>query len=72
MNKLISVTLIAGMIAAVSACGGDGKDSADRAKEAQKTIQEGVQKEKAMVEGMVKAGENLEKKMTEQKEETKK
>jgi hypothetical protein len=31
-----------------------------------------MQKEKSMVEGMMKAGNNLEKKMTEQKEETKK
>ena len=72
MNKLIHMTAIAGMIAAISACGGDKKDSADKAKDVQKAIQEGMQKEKAMVEGMVKAGENLEKKVTEQKEETKK
>jgi hypothetical protein len=31
-----------------------------------------VQKEKAMMEGMAKGVENMEKKMTEQKEETKK
>jgi hypothetical protein len=72
MNKLIRTVITAGAIAALSACGGDKKDSAEQAKDAQKIIQEGIQKEKAMVEGMMKAGENIEKKMTEQKEETKK
>ena len=57
---------------ALSACGGDKKESAEREKEAQKVIQEGVQKEKAMFEGMQKGVENIEKKMQEQKEETKK
>jgi hypothetical protein len=71
MKQLICGAAIAGMIFGFSACG-DKKDSADKAAEAQKAIQEGMQKEKSMVEGMMKAGENLEKKMTEQKEETKK
>ena len=71
MTKLLRAMIIAGAIAGLSACG-DKKDSAEQAKDAQKIIQEGMQKEKAMVEGMVKAGENLEKKMTEGKEETKK
>jgi hypothetical protein len=57
---------------ALSACGGDKKESAEREKEAQKVIQEGVQKEKAMYEGMQKGVESIEKKMPEQKEETKK
>jgi hypothetical protein len=35
-------------------------------------MQEGMQKEKAMMEGMQKGVENMEKKMTEQKEGTKK
>jgi hypothetical protein len=68
--KTIAQLAIA-MALAVSACG-DQKDSAEKQAEAQKAIQEGMQKEKSMVEGMMKAGENLEKKMTEQKEETKK
>jgi hypothetical protein len=71
MKKFISVTIVAGMLAGLSACG-DKKDSADKAAEAQKAIQEGMQKEKSMVEGMMKAGENLEKEMTEKKEEAKK
>jgi predicted small lipoprotein YifL len=71
MKKFISVTIVAGMLAGLSACG-DKKDSADKAAEAQKAIQEGMQKEKSMVEGMMKAGEKLEKEMTEKKEETKK
>jgi hypothetical protein len=71
MAKLIRIIVIAGAIASLSACG-DKKDSTEAAKDAQKIIQEGMQKEKAMVEGMVKAGENLDKKTPEQKEETKK
>jgi hypothetical protein len=71
MTKLIGMIIIAGTIASLSACG-DKKDSTEAAKDAQKIIQEGMQKEKSMVEGMVKAGENLDKKMPEQKEETKK
>jgi hypothetical protein len=55
----------------ICACG-DQKDSADRAAEAQKAIQQGMQKEKSMMEGMVKGVETMEKKMTEAKEETKK
>jgi hypothetical protein len=49
---------------------GDKKDSAQRDLEAQKAIQERMQKEKQMYEGMQKGVENLEKKMGEQ--ETKK
>lgn len=71
MKKFISVTIMAAMLAGFSGCG-DKQDSADKAAEAQKAIQEGMKKEKSMVEGMMKAGENLEKQMTEQKEETKK
>jgi predicted small lipoprotein YifL len=71
MKQLIRMTIIAAMIAEFSACG-DKKDSAERAQEAQRAMQEGVQKEKAMMEGMQKGVENMEKKMTAQKEETKK
>jgi hypothetical protein len=56
---------------AICSCG-DKKDSADRNLEAQKAIQEGMQKEKQMYEGMQKGAENLEKKTQEQKEEPKK
>ena len=71
MKTIAQLALAIAMALAVSACG-DKKDSAEKQAEAQKAIREGMQKEKSMVEGMMKAGENLEKKMTEQKEETKK
>lgn len=70
MNLLKAMILMAAVVA-VTGCG-DKKDSAEREKEAQKVIQEGMQKEKAMMEGMQKNVESMEKKMTEQKEETKK
>jgi hypothetical protein len=71
--KLASQWVVVILLAsALSACGGDKKDSAEREKEAQKVIQEGMQKEKAMYEGMQKGVESVEKKMQEQKEETKK
>jgi hypothetical protein len=59
------------MAFAICACG-DKKDSAARDQEAQKAIQEGMQKERQMYEGMQKGVESMEKKMQEQKEETKK
>jgi hypothetical protein len=68
-GQMLMVILLA---CALSACGGDKKDSADRAQEAQKTIQEGMQKEKALYEGMQKGAENIKKEMEGQKEETKK
>ncbi|MBI2367823.1 MAG: hypothetical protein HYV01_22860, partial [Deltaproteobacteria bacterium] len=46
--------------------GGDKKDSAERDKEVQKAIQEGMKKEKALYEGMQKNVETLEKKVEEQ------
>ena len=60
------------LTSALSACGGDKKDSAEREKEAQKVIQEGMQKEKAMYEGMQKGAEDLQKKVESQSGETKK
>jgi predicted small lipoprotein YifL len=71
MDKLIRLTVIAMAIAALSACG-DKKDQAQREEAAKQAIQQGMQKEKAMMEGMSKGVENIEKKMTEAKEETKK
>jgi hypothetical protein len=47
------------------ACGGDQKSSDDRAKEAQKAMQEGMAKEKKMYEGMVKGVEDVQKKVEE-------
>lgn len=71
MDKLIRLTVIAVSIAALSACG-DKKDQAQREEAAKQAIEQGMQKEKAMMEGMAKGVENIEKKMTEAKEETKK
>ena len=71
MKTLFQVSLVLGLSVAISACG-DKKDSADRAAEAQKAIQQGMQKEQKMMEGMVKGVETMEKKAAEAKEETKK
>ena len=71
MNHLQRGIMIPVLALAICSCG-DKKDSADRNLEAQKAIQEGMQKEKQMYEGMQKGVEGLEKKMQEQKEETKK
>jgi hypothetical protein len=68
LQRLLLITVLA---FAVCSCG-DKKDSADRNLEAQKAIQEGMQKEKQMYEGMQKGVESMEKKMQEQKEEPKK
>ena len=57
---------------ALSACGGDKKDSAEREKEVQKVIQEGMQKEKAMYEGMQKGAEELQRKVESQSGDAKK
>jgi len=71
MKQLVHVKFIAALLAGFSACG-DKKDSAARDEEVKKVMQEGMQKEKSMMEGMQKGVEGIEKKMTEQKEETKK
>jgi hypothetical protein len=67
MKQLIWMMVITGVLAGFSACG-DKKDSAERTQEAQRAIQEGTQKEKAMMESMQKGVENMEKKMTAEKE----
>ena len=71
MKHLQRLVIISVLAFAVSSCG-DKKDSADRNLEAQKAIQEGMQKEKQMYEGIQKGAENLEKQVQEQKEEPKK
>jgi hypothetical protein len=53
------------LMLALPACGGDEKSSEDRAKEAQRAMQEGVQKERQMYEGMQKGVEGLERKAQE-------
>lgn len=68
MTVIVKLTLALGLFIAMTACG-DSKDSADRNAEAQKAIQQGLQKEQKMMEGMVKGVETMEKKAA---EETKK
>jgi hypothetical protein len=69
--KFVGLLLMVISLALISACG-DKKDSAARDQEVQKVLQEGMQKEKSMMEGMQKGVENIEKKMTDQKEASKK
>ena len=71
MSKCFRLTGVILAIVAISACG-DKKDQAEREEAAKQAIQQGAQKEQKMMEGMAKGVENLEKKMTESKEETKK
>lgn len=71
MGKFFRLTGVVLAIVAISACG-DKKDQAEREEAAKQAIQQGAQKEQKMMEGMAKGVENLEKKMTEGKEETKK
>ncbi|HET7394061.1 MAG TPA: hypothetical protein VFK25_09730 [Candidatus Binatia bacterium] len=71
MKTIAQLSLAIALVAAVAACG-DKKDSAEKQAEAQKAIQEGMQKERSMMEGMVKGVETVEKKAAEAKEETKK
>jgi uncharacterized lipoprotein YehR (DUF1307 family) len=66
MNKLGQLLLIVAIAFAISACG-DKKDSAARDQEAQRAIQEGMQKERKMYEGMQKGVESVEKKTQEQR-----
>jgi hypothetical protein len=69
--KLIGPIVMLTLLAMFSACG-DKKDSAARDQEVQKVLQEGMQKEKGMMEGMQKGVENIEKKLTDQKDSSKK
>jgi uncharacterized protein (DUF2342 family) len=71
MKTFAQLSLAIAIAVAICACG-DKKDSAERAAEAQKVMQEGMQKERSMMEGMVKGVETVEKKASEAKEETKK
>lgn len=69
--KLNSPIVMIALLAMISACG-DKKDSAARDQEVQKVLQEGMQKEKAMMERMQKGVEDIEKKLTDQKDASKK
>ena len=57
--------ILLSLVLALPACGGDQKSSDERAKEAQKAIQEGMQKEKQMYEGMQKGAEAVQKQVEE-------
>lgn len=72
MNKLAQLIFIAAIAVAISACGDKEKDSAARDQAAQRAIQEGMQKERKMYEGMQKGVESLEKRTPDQTSETKK
>jgi len=48
MIRLNGAMVMLACAIAFSACGGDKKDSAERDKEVQKAIQEGMQKEKSL------------------------
>lgn len=66
MKRYVYVMILSGLLGGFSACG-DKKDNAARDQDVQKVLQEGMQKEKSMMEGMQKGVENIEKKMTDQK-----
>jgi hypothetical protein len=66
------VAFIAMVVVLGMACGKDEKSSADKAAEVQKAIQEGIEKERKMYEGMQKGVEGLEKSVREQKTKEKK
>jgi len=70
MGKLIRMTVIAAAITALSSCG-NKEDQAQRDEAAKQAIQQGMQKDKALMEGMAKGVENIEKKIADQKDETK-
>lgn len=71
MGKALRLIGLLGLVSLLPACG-DKQDQAAREEAAKQAIQQGAQKEQKMMEGMVKGVETVEKKMTEEKEETKK
>ncbi len=72
MQMWVRVFVLSGLIfLAGQGCGRDEKSSADRDAEARKALQQGVQREQQMYQGMQKGVENLEKAAKEQQEKTK-
>jgi hypothetical protein len=69
MRMVFITGMVFALAVGVSACGKDDKDSAARDAEIQKKLQEGMQREKQMYEGMQKGVENLEKQSPPQKQE---
>jgi hypothetical protein len=72
MRRVLMTAMSFALAVGLSGCGKDDKDSAARDAEIQKQLQQGMQKEKQMYEGIQKGVENLEKKSPEQKQETSK
>jgi hypothetical protein len=70
MRTVLITAMSFALAVGLSGCGKDDKNSAARDAEIQKKLQEGMQREKQMYEGMQKGTENLEKKSAEQKQET--
>lgn len=70
MRQRIRLIVIFLAFMTAAACG-NKEDQAKREEAAKQAIQQGMEKEKAMMEGMAKGVENIGKKMTEAKEETK-
>ena len=70
MRTVLITAMSFALAVGLSGCGKDDKNSAARDAEIQKKLQEGMQREKQMYEGMQKGTENLEKKSPEQKQET--
>jgi hypothetical protein len=58
-------SMLVSLLLLLPSCGGDQKSSAEREQEAQKAIEEGMQKEKRLYEGMVKGVEGIGKKAEE-------
>jgi hypothetical protein len=61
----ISRWIVATIFLTAGACGGDQKTADEQAKEVQRALQEGMQKEKQMYEGAQKSIEALERKAQE-------
>jgi hypothetical protein len=66
--KINLLVIMLMLLMSFSACGKDDRSSAERDAEVQKTLQQGMQREKQMYEGMQKNVETLEQKNQEKKE----
>ena len=66
--KINLLVIMLMLLMSFSACGKDDRSSAERDAEVQKTLQQGMQREKQMYEGMQKNVETLEQNNQEKKE----
>lgn len=64
--QIRKITTVVAVCLGLWACGGDGPDRAARDAEIQQKIQEGLQREKQLYEGMQKGVQDVEKQMQEQ------